>query len=70
MKLISFSISINLPQVLLFYEKDKRQSERVREQGWEREKDRRKTTLKILTYFKISDLAILFHNIGFYIKSI
>ena len=34
MKLIlHFSISIILPQVLLFYEKDKRQNERVREQG-------------------------------------
>ena len=49
MKLISFSISIILPQVLLFYEKDKRQSERVREQEWEGEKERRKTTLKIHT---------------------
>lgn len=48
MKLIfHFSISIILPQVLLFYEKDKKQNERVREQGGETEKERRKTTLKI-----------------------
>lgn len=48
MKLIlHFSITIILPQVLLFYEKDKRQNERVSGARMRKRKERRKTTLKI-----------------------
>lgn len=49
MKLIlHFSITIILPQVLLFYEKDKRQNERVRGKD-EKEKKREEKN-----YFKIT----------------